>query len=265
MNAARPSWIVMVLLVSLSLLGVSSAHASCTDRPTPGVDCSNCGKTRLLLYDRDFTGGKFDGTNFSGSDLSRAKLTDASFIKADLTRATLNEAVLEGADLAKALGHRAELDQAVFTRANLAKSEFTRATFIQANLAQADLSKGDFGRAVFREAVLRDANLAFSNFSRASFADADLGGADLTGAYTYLSDFSGVNLSTVGGLTQAQIDNDVKGVLPPQARDGADADVTAGLVVSLFEGAALQLALDPDAFDMDAYLARMGEILRGFS
>lgn len=59
--------------------------------------------------------------------------------------------------------------------------------------------------------------------------------------------------------------NDVKGVLAKRLRDHPDADVTAGIIVSLFEGAALQLTLDPDAFDMDAYLVRTGEILRGCS
>lgn len=206
MNTAwQAGWLVPCAVIAF-LLAPGEARASCTDRPAPGVDWSNCGKTKLLLYDHDFTGARFQGTNFSGSDLSRATMNGTDFEKADLTRAVLNAAKLRDADLNKALGHRAALDKAILTGANLSKSEFTRASFMQADLSGADLSKADFGRAVFEGAVLVDANLNFSNLSRADFGKADMRGADLTGSYTYLTDFSSVDLSAVRGLTQAQVE-----------------------------------------------------------
>jgi AcrR family transcriptional regulator len=58
---------------------------------------------------------------------------------------------------------------------------------------------------------------------------------------------------------------DVKGLLTDATVGPARADVIAGLIVSLFEGMVLQLALDPKAFDIDSYLSTADLLLQELS
>lgn len=58
---------------------------------------------------------------------------------------------------------------------------------------------------------------------------------------------------------------DVKGLLAEAAVAPGRADVLAALIVSLFEGMVLQLTLDPQAFDIDSYLATADLLLQELS
>lgn len=58
---------------------------------------------------------------------------------------------------------------------------------------------------------------------------------------------------------------DVKQLIKRNNGDAADADVRAGLIVSLFEGMVIQLTLDQEAFDIDRYLAMADAILQELS
>jgi uncharacterized protein YjbI with pentapeptide repeats len=69
-----------------------------------------------------------------------------------------------------------------------------------------NLSKGDFGRSVFERADLSGASMRLSNLARARFGGANLSGADLSQAFVFATRFEDTDLSTVKGLTQAQVE-----------------------------------------------------------
>ena len=81
-----------------------------------------------------------------------------------------------------------------------------RATLDGANLKNVSLAKSELSRASFVEADLTGADLSYSDLGRANFAEALLGETSFTGAYTYLTRFEGVDLSSSTGLTQEQLD-----------------------------------------------------------
>ena len=70
---------------------------------------------------------------------------------------------------------------------------------------------------MFEGADLTNATLRLSNIARARFSGATMNGTDMTNAFTYATRFEGTDLSTVKGLTQAQVDvacGDAKTRLP---------------------------------------------------
>jgi uncharacterized protein YjbI with pentapeptide repeats len=86
------------------------------------------------------------------------------------------------------------------------KAELHRSLLNKASLKGANLSKGDYGRSVFEGADLTGATLRLSNIARARFAGATMHNTDLSSAFMFATRFEGTDLSTVKGLTQAQID-----------------------------------------------------------
>jgi len=59
---------------------------------------------------------------------------------------------------------------------------------------------------VFVNAKLPGVNFSFTNLARARLTGLDLEGANMTGAYLFLTQLGGTNLSRVTGLTQGQLD-----------------------------------------------------------
>jgi hypothetical protein len=98
------------------------------------------------------------------------------FHRADLCQADMRQATLAGANL-----ERAQLEGALLRQANL-----HQAILIQASLAGADLTK----------ALVNDGNISGADLRRTRLDAADLRRANLKGA----------SLSSVTGLTQAQLD-----------------------------------------------------------
>jgi uncharacterized protein YjbI with pentapeptide repeats len=194
-----------------------TAQAGCSDRPGPGVDWSKCQKMRLVLRGADLSGGRFERTNLSSSDLMEASLVGANLKESNLERTRLQEADLQGANLSKVQGSRANLEEANLAGANLTKAEMPRANMAGANLARADLSKTELGRAVLRKADLTGASLRYANIARADFTEANLEAVDFTGSYTFLTRIEGTDLSKTVGLTQTQLDlacGDTETMLP---------------------------------------------------
>jgi|AGTN01.3.fsa_nt_gi Uncharacterized low-complexity proteins len=92
-----------------------------------------------------------EGTNFSGTDLTKANLIESSAVKAN------------------------------FQNANLTDSVAMRSNFAGANFSGANLTKVHCLSANFAEANFTNANLDFADFSGANFDRADLTGASLNG------------------------------------------------------------------------------------
>lgn len=74
-------------------------YAACDDSPEPKVDWTKCTKMRLVLRGNDLSGGVFERTNFSGTDLAGAKLQGTTLTEAIIDRARLSEVDLTGSDL----------------------------------------------------------------------------------------------------------------------------------------------------------------------
>ena len=90
--------------------------------------------------------------------------------------------------------------------ANLLKAEFTRSDLKDADLTGANLEKVELGRSNLSGAKLSGVSMRYANLSRVIFGGNSLAGVDLTGAYTLLTRFEDVDLSTSLGLQQFQID-----------------------------------------------------------
>jgi hypothetical protein len=122
--------------------------------------------------------------NLEGAYLVKARPDPASsrnFARAYLCGADLNGASLREAD---------------FREANLAQAKLEGA-----HLSRIDLSGADLEGAVLRETFLYRANLAGADLEGADLTKANLAHANLDGAW-----IRGVDLSTVDGLTQEQLD-----------------------------------------------------------
>jgi uncharacterized protein YjbI with pentapeptide repeats len=197
---------VTTLLLPLLILGAAPVQAKCSDSPRPKVDWTKCDKEKKILRGQDMSGGIFERTDLSLSNLSGSTLTGARMGRATLNGTRFQGADLTGADLSKALGSRADFEGAKLARATLSKGEFPRAIFAGADLTGADLSKAEFGRAALRDAILEGADLSYANLARADLGAARLAGADLTGIYTLLTRVEGTDLSGATGLSQQQLD-----------------------------------------------------------
>jgi Pentapeptide repeats (8 copies) len=144
-------------------------------------------------------------TGWTGRD-ETAEVEIAQVKGADLEGRDLRHADAAGAFLVRAILAGADLSDAMLWQTDLRGADLRRAA-----LRRADLWRADLRGASLRGADLRSASLRVTNFSGASFRGADLRGANLAGAN--LSDASvrgadlrGANLSSVGHLTQAQLD-----------------------------------------------------------
>lgn len=184
-----------------------AALAGCGDPPRPGVDWNKCDKRRLILKDIDLSKGRFAGTDFGRSDLSGTKLVEADMIEASIDRTALRTADLSRAKLARSNAYRADFTGAKLIGADLTKAELARTVFRWADLSGAILEKAELPRALLQGAVLSRAKLVGADLSRAILGDAVLSGADFTGTEIYRTRIEGVDLSSVVGLTQPQLDS----------------------------------------------------------
>lgn len=116
---------------------------------------------------------------------------------ADLIRGHFNNANLSWSDLSDI-----NADGALFEGASLKHAELRYAKLKQANLQRADLSG-----AILRNAKLQGAQLQGANLSKADMSFADLAGADLSGANLTQAYLSSIDLRTVRGLNQEQLNS----------------------------------------------------------
>jgi uncharacterized protein YjbI with pentapeptide repeats len=224
---------------SMFLLLIASApsQAACGDQAAPGVDWTECNKTRLMMGQADLSGGEFVQTFFSSSDLRGVNLADANLSLAEFSNASLAGANLSGATLEKAVATRADFSGADLSGANLTGAEFSRTNFQRTNLSGADftnsemnrsdfseadltgatMSKAELARVILRDAVISGVPFSYSNLSRADLTGTDLEDAEMTGTYMFLTRLDGADLSRTKGLTQGQIAlacGDAKTALP---------------------------------------------------
>jgi uncharacterized protein YjbI with pentapeptide repeats len=121
--------------------------------------------------------------------------------QADFRNARLSQAVLIGARGTGVIFTNADLSEIHAPKAQFHHAQFTEATMESANLVAADLTDSNFTRANLTHANLQEANLHGATLSGANLAGARLDGADLHRATLH-----GTDLSSVSGLTQAQLD-----------------------------------------------------------
>ena len=194
-----------VLRGRLSTLFSVPSFAGCSDKPKPKVDWTKCTKTQLVLQNKDLSGAVLSHANLSKTDLMRANLQGVSLDHAVIDRARLQEADLMGANLTMVQGIKANFQEANLAGVRFRGAELLRADFSNANLEKADLSGTELGRAILAGANLRGAKFNFSNVARANFKGAQLQNVNLAGAYMYLTEIEGVDLSQTIGITPQQL------------------------------------------------------------
>lgn len=119
--------------------------------------------------------------------------------RADLAGARLDDMDLSGVDLSAAVLKGASLKNTNLSGARLIHTDFSDACLQGARLDRTTLLLADFSGADLRQADLSDSiadpDQVEGQMRRGpKFKDADLQQANLTGAYCYISDFSGANL-----------------------------------------------------------------------
>jgi len=131
-----------------------------------------------------------DGAQLAQATLAQANLAHANLHAADLRFGVLGEAILTDANVARAN----------LWKANLEGTHLERANFRHANLQQANLR-----RSMLQKTNLARAKLAQASFFQATFMDADVAKCNFCRAIVVETDFRGVNLAKVTGMSIAQL------------------------------------------------------------
>ncbi|MEL6946319.1 MAG: pentapeptide repeat-containing protein [Pseudomonadota bacterium] len=221
--AKRTSMFLIALAASAGVhaLEPAPALAGCGGAAGVNVDWTGCRKRALIVSGTNFEGAKLVSTDFTGSDLRNTVFKDANLTKATLTRSSISGAQFKNARLSGVEGIRLSAKNAEFQSVTMDKTMFFRADFRGAQMNEVNFSKAEFSRANFSGARIEETTLEFSNLSRVKFNNAELISVNLTGAWTYLTDFRGVDLRETTGLTQAQLQlscGDADTLLPPGLR-----------------------------------------------
>ncbi|WP_157628198.1 pentapeptide repeat-containing protein [Ensifer sp. BR816] len=206
--SARRAVIHALLTAALALIWAGSAAAThCKNAPAPGLDWSDCKKTRLMLREADLEGANLFSADFTMTDLRDADLKSANFEKAKLVRASLAGANAEKANFARVEAHRASFAGISAKGASFANAELQRTDFSRARLIGANFERAELGRSNFDGAKLNGTRFSLANLSRA-----DLSGVIIKGpvafdrSVLFLTRIEGLDLSAATGLQQAQID-----------------------------------------------------------
>ncbi|NVD39847.1 pentapeptide repeat-containing protein [Ensifer sp. HO-A22] len=201
--------VAAILLSYLTILiFVSSAQAAhCKSWPKPGVNWSECNKSRLMLAGANLESANLFNANFTMTDLRDANLSFANLEKTKLVRASLAGASARKATFARAEAHRASFVRFSAKDVSFESAELQRTDFSRADLARVNFEKSELGRATFGGARLEDVRFSLANLSRADFTGASFAGfIAFDRSILFLTRIEGVDLSTATGLRQAQID-----------------------------------------------------------
>jgi len=177
------------------------------------------------------------GCELAGADLRRRDLSDAKLSGANLTRAVLHRAKLRNADLSGAKLVEANLNAAELTLAKFAGADLSGAQLYAVRGSRPDFSRAELSGARLGELELRQANFAAARLVKvdlggARLNDADFSGAVLTGSYFYRASLIRARL----GQASAADSNFASAVL-------RDADLSGGNFHDTdFEGANLESA-----------------------
>jgi len=196
----------LAITAGAGVMASPSAMAACSNAANPGVDWSGCRKRALIVNGTDFSEARLERTDFTGSDMRDTNLTSVNLGKATLTRSSIGGAKVLNASMSGVEGIRMGAAKTEFQAVDMTKSMFFRAVFTEAVFRDVNFSKAEFSRANFTGALLENTSLEYSNMSRAVFLAAKFKNVNLGNAWTYLTDFSGVDLTGTTGLTQQQLD-----------------------------------------------------------
>lgn len=206
-NLIASIFLGLSFLLEPSGISVQNAHANCSDTAAQNVNWDNCRKRNLIMDGFDFSGSSFKRVDFSASDLRNTNLKDSDFQKANLMRASLAGSMAENSNFEGIVALRTDFSRGNYRNTNFQKAEISRANFMQSDLENANMSKADFNRVNFEKANLIGVDMSFSNLSRANFLNAQIDeNFKLEGSYMYLTRIGGLDLSTVTGLAQWQVD-----------------------------------------------------------
>ena len=209
---------IAVIASSFVITATPASAANCSARPAPGLDWSDCKKSRIMIPGSNLEGANLFSTDFSGTDLSHSNLKSANLEEAGLMRASLAGANAENANFSQVEAYRSNFKHISAGGASFKNAELQRTIFVGAKLAGANFEKSELGRADFDNAVLTGARFSYADLSRADLSNANFEGPlILDHTFMLLTRIEGVDLSAAQGLQQGQIDiacGDTKTKLP---------------------------------------------------
>ncbi|MBP1872308.1 uncharacterized protein YjbI with pentapeptide repeats [Ensifer adhaerens] len=210
---------ILLFYLTIFVFGSSALAAHCKGWPEPGVNWSECNKSRLMLAGADLEGANLFGANFTMTDLRDANLRFANLEKAKLVRASLDGASARKTTFARAEAYRASFVRFFAQDVSFEGAELQRADFSRADLVRVNFEKSELGRAKFGGAKLQDVHFSRANLSRADFSGASFAGfSKFDRSILFLTRIEGADLSAATGLQQSQIDTacgDADTKLPP--------------------------------------------------
>lgn len=215
-NLTATALIIMAAMPAIANAQASFGNSSIGSRLSLSGSCTSCD-----LSHRDMSRISLKGSDFSKSDFTRSILSDGDLTHSNLTGAQFSRSVLIGATGEGVNFTQAMLSDATIRSAQLNRSDFSSASLQRANLSGGDFKGSDFSQteftnaeasgANFTDAIFSLAKLHHTNFNNATFIAAQLqftefGTANVTNVDFTAADFSGADLRTVRGITQAQLD-----------------------------------------------------------
>jgi uncharacterized protein YjbI with pentapeptide repeats len=206
-------------ILTILVFDSSAQAAHCKSWPEPGVNWSECNKSRLMLAGANLESANLFSANLTMTDLRDANLSFANLEKTKLVRASLAGASARNATFARAEAHRASFVRFSAKDVSFEGAELQRTDFSRADLVRVNFEKSELGRATFGGARLEDVRFSLANLSRADFSGASFAGfSAFDRSILFLTRIEGADLSTATGLRQTQIDTacgDAATKLPP--------------------------------------------------
>ena len=140
---------------------VSPALAGCGDEPGPGVDWSECEKSRQMFGSADLSNGEFVQTFFTATDLRRRESLGRGPEPRRAFQCPPRRTPTWPARFSRRRSERAPISPAPIWPAPISRAaEFSRSNFQRANLVGADLTNSEMSRSDFTEADLTGAIMA---------------------------------------------------------------------------------------------------------
>jgi len=198
---------IAVSITSMHEQMIPSALAGCSDNAEPGVNWENCQKRSVIMSGVDLTDANMSRADMEVSDLRNAILNGTNFTKTILLRAALSGSTAKDTNFEGIIASRVDFRSTTVENANFQKSEISRADFSGSTLTDVNFSKAELPRVNFKESTLTNVMFQYTNLARADFSEINLNGdIDLTGAYLFLTNIAGLDLSSATSMQQWQID-----------------------------------------------------------
>ena len=176
------------------------------------VDLSGLDLSKLDLSGADFSQALLQGTQFTGSDLSRAKLVGASagtasFKDAHMAGSDISQSDFTGADFSASVLISANLGRAIFDGAKMAGLQAAGCEAQKTSFADCDLSAADFSKSDLTAAIFNGAKLRLARFTEAKSDNAEFYGADASQAIFSNTSLRASRADAASQFAGAQFDN----------------------------------------------------------